>query len=79
MITGGDLRQSRLNFGYKTFTISPWSKMVPIKEQFSLPRNNRRIAYFDTDISVADAYRILQTPNLEGKVDLSQDNTGLTR
>ena len=25
MITGGDLRQSRLDVGYKTFTISPWS------------------------------------------------------
>lgn len=24
MITGGDLRQSRLDVGYKTFTISPW-------------------------------------------------------
>ena len=24
MITGGDLRQSRLDIGYKTFTISPW-------------------------------------------------------
>ena len=23
MITGGDLRQSRLDVGYKTFTISP--------------------------------------------------------
>ncbi|GAB3216228.1 hypothetical protein GCM10027295_18870 [Pseudaeromonas pectinilytica] len=23
MITGGDLRQSRLDIGYKTFTISP--------------------------------------------------------
>ena len=26
MITGGDLRQSRLDVGYKTFTISPWSQ-----------------------------------------------------
>lgn len=26
MITGGDLRQSRLDVGYKTFTISPWGK-----------------------------------------------------
>lgn len=26
MITGGDLRQSRLDVGYKTFTISPCSK-----------------------------------------------------
>ena len=25
MITGGDLRQSRLDVGYKTFTISPCS------------------------------------------------------
>ena len=25
MITGGDLRQSRLDVGYKTFTISPWN------------------------------------------------------
>ena len=25
MITGGDLRQSRLDIGYKTFTISPWA------------------------------------------------------
>ena len=25
MITGGDLRQSRLDVGYKTFTISPWA------------------------------------------------------
>ncbi len=24
MITGGELRQSRLDVGYKTFTISPW-------------------------------------------------------
>ncbi len=28
MITGGDLRQSRLDVGYKTFTISPWEGMV---------------------------------------------------
>ncbi len=27
MITGGDLRQSRLDVGYKTFTISPWSSI----------------------------------------------------
>ena len=26
MITGGDLRQSRLDVGYKTFTISPWGR-----------------------------------------------------
>ena len=26
MITGGDLRQSRLDVGYKTFTISPWGE-----------------------------------------------------
>ncbi|MCT8168561.1 hypothetical protein, partial [Raoultella ornithinolytica] len=26
MITGGDLRQSRLDIGYKTFTISPCEK-----------------------------------------------------
>ncbi|MDV1096406.1 hypothetical protein RZQ20_29770, partial [Raoultella ornithinolytica] len=26
MITGGDLRQSRLDVGYKTFTISPWAQ-----------------------------------------------------
>ena len=30
MITGGDLRQSRLDVGYKTFTISPWS--YPLQE-----------------------------------------------
>lgn len=30
MITGGDLRQSRLDVGYKTFTISPWA-------QYSIP------------------------------------------
>lgn len=29
MITGGDLRQSRLDVGYKTFTISPWVQLVP--------------------------------------------------
>ena len=28
MITGGDLRQSRLDVGYKTFTISPWGSDV---------------------------------------------------
>ena len=28
MITGGDLRQSRLDVGYKTFTISPWSSPI---------------------------------------------------
>ena len=28
MITGGDLRQSRLDVGYKTFTISPWGQDV---------------------------------------------------
>lgn len=28
MITGGDLRQSRLDVGYKTFTISPWYLMA---------------------------------------------------
>lgn len=28
MITGGDLRQSRLDVGYKTFTISPWFRTV---------------------------------------------------
>ena len=27
MITGGDLRQSRLDVGYKTFTISPWERI----------------------------------------------------
>ena len=29
MITGGDLRQSRLDVGYKTFTISPWGVRTP--------------------------------------------------
>ena len=29
MITGGDLRQSRLDVGYKTFTISPWIHPLP--------------------------------------------------
>ena len=28
MITGGDLRQSRLDVGYKTFTISPCSSGI---------------------------------------------------
>ena len=28
MITGGDLRQSRLDVGYKTFTISPCSENI---------------------------------------------------
>ena len=28
MITGGDLRQSRLDVGYKTFTISPCSDLA---------------------------------------------------
>ena len=28
MITGGDLRQSRLDVGYKTFTISPWGNTI---------------------------------------------------
>lgn len=32
MITGGDLRQSRLDVGYKTFTISP----CPITDIISL-------------------------------------------
>jgi hypothetical protein len=34
MITGGDLRQSRLDVGYKTFTISPWET-----EAFETPAN----------------------------------------
>ncbi len=36
MITGGDLRQSRLDVGYKTFTISPchgiWSLQLTLKK-----------------------------------------------
>lgn len=31
MITGGDLRQSRLDVGYKTFTISPWEVVKKTK------------------------------------------------
>lgn len=37
MITGGDLRQSRLDVGYKTFTISPWVFIHLLK---SLAQNN---------------------------------------
>ncbi len=33
MITGGDLRQSRLDVGYKTFTISPWLVVSDIYNQ----------------------------------------------
>ncbi|WP_234450166.1 copper homeostasis periplasmic binding protein CopC [Enterobacter hormaechei] len=36
MITGGDLRQSRLDVGYKTFTISPWA---PEKIQLNFSEN----------------------------------------
>lgn len=35
MITGGDLRQSRLDVGYKTFTISPCG-LQPVKNQKSV-------------------------------------------
>ena len=39
MITGGDLRQSRLDVGYKTFTISPWEDgTISYDEILSLPR-----------------------------------------
>ena len=34
MITGGDLRQSRLDVGYKTFTISPWDKLPILNGAF---------------------------------------------
>ena len=39
MITGGDLRQSRLDVGYKTFTISPW--IVAIADVFDALTSTR--------------------------------------
>ncbi len=36
MITGGDLRQSRLDVGYKTFTISPCHLTDTISKKYSI-------------------------------------------
>ena len=42
MITGGDLRQSRLDVGYKTFTISPWWEPPFVKKGgFICTENNK--------------------------------------
>ena len=53
MITGGDLRQSRLDVGYKTFTISPWIRSTQFKNvsksgesKLKLERASRNLALF---------------------------------
>ena len=39
MITGGDLRQSRLDVGYKTFTISPWGEGTGLFGDYQFTRS----------------------------------------
>ncbi len=68
MITGGDLRQSRLDVGYKTFTISPWGgyavNYVDLEEYYSdifdlLKANGLKVRYPDNLSSYAEAaYKI---------------------
>jgi len=41
MITGGDLRQSRLDVGYKTFTISPWADTVKENSRMAIAELHR--------------------------------------
>ena len=43
MITGGDLRQSRLDVGYKTFTISPCSTWCPSCGKLLIERDGYRL------------------------------------
>ena len=45
MITGGDLRQSRLDVGYKTFTISPWGVTSDREEEMKLSSKKSRKEY----------------------------------
>lgn len=48
MITGGDLRQSRLDVGYKTFTISPCqgnAVSLAIKQSIAQRQNILRAAF----------------------------------
>lgn len=47
MITGGDLRQSRLDVGYKTFTISPWVVISTV--------NYKKLLILDSRIQIISA------------------------
>ena len=76
MITGGDLRQSRLDVGYKTFTISPWcdyaSLIAPTARLFDLvslvlfskprrPFTHYRKIFFQSQASAGDGGFVEQT------------------
>ena len=60
MITGGDLRQSRLDVGYKTFTISPWED--PAAEVIHFLRK------IESKIGILPK-RIRRFPNSDNKCD----------
>ena len=54
MITGGDLRQSRLDVGYKTFTISPWGMaklLVSSAEQWAKDHGLKELYLLTTTAS----------------------------
>ncbi|GAB3216210.1 hypothetical protein GCM10027295_18640 [Pseudaeromonas pectinilytica] len=75
MITGGDLRQSRLDIGYKTFTISPWVVKV-LKEtdgdDFALAKAINAFKFMSSDM-LTESFKVNPDVHVNTKSNLNSE------